>query len=176
MKLNLGCGNVRKDGFVNIDRMKTDATDVVADVFEYLMTLGNGDDPVNDGVDEVEMIHFLEHLDGPARVALMNELSRVMKVGGKIHVISPNWSTDMAYGDPTHAWPPMSAWSFYYMDKNWRDVSAPHCGYTCNFKPVINGRSTAEPWFLGLSDEQKASRMRDSVNTAILIEATLTKE
>lgn len=90
--------------------------------------------PWKDGsVEEIYSSHFLEHLDGSERVFVMNEMYRVLRWGGKAVIITPHWSNDCAYGDPTHKWPPMCNWSALYWNKAWRDVNAPHCGYTCDF-------------------------------------------
>jgi hypothetical protein len=84
-------------------------------------------------VEEVHSSHFIEHLDGSERVHFYNELYRVMKPGAKAQIIAPYWGSERAYGDPTHKWPPMTGFSFYYLDKGWREVNAPHSGYECDF-------------------------------------------
>ena len=36
MKLNLGCGNKKKDGFIGVDKFPCDAVDVISDLSERL--------------------------------------------------------------------------------------------------------------------------------------------
>jgi SAM-dependent methyltransferase len=134
LKIDLGCGNNKQEGYIGIDRIKFDKVDIV---------LNLGIDPLpfeNDTVDEVYASHFVEHLTAVERVRLFNELYRVMKVGSKMTMIVPHWSSSRAYGDPTHKWPPIGEMWFYYLGKKWRDEQAPHTdksnwedGYECDF-------------------------------------------
>lgn len=134
IKLDLGCGSKKKDGYIGIDRIKFDDVDVV-------VNLGNEPLPFeNMSVDEVHASHFIEHLTAIERCQLMNELYRVMKVDAKATIIAPHWASSRAYGDPTHQWPPIGEMWFYYLGKKWRDENAPATdqqhwsyGYKCDF-------------------------------------------
>lgn len=134
VKLDIGCGKSKKEGFIGIDRLKFDGVDIVLNVgreplpFEAIT------------VDEVHMSHFVEHLTREERCQLMNELSRVMKSGAKATIIVPSWSSSRAYGDPTHEWPPIGEMWFHYLKKEFRETQAPHTdqqhlawGYACDF-------------------------------------------
>jgi hypothetical protein len=73
-------------------------------------------------------------------VHIFNELWRVLIPGGKAAIITPHWCSNRAYGDFTHAWPPVSEMLYYYISKSWRAVNAPDndaewnpAGYTCDF-------------------------------------------
>lgn len=135
LKIDLGCGSKKKEGYIGLDRIKYDGVDIV-------MNLGVNPLPFeNDTVNEVYTSHFMEHLTAVERTYLMNELYRVMKVGSKITMIVPHWASARAYGDPTHQWPPIGEMWFYYLGKKWRDENAPHTdiennpsGYNCNFE------------------------------------------
>lgn len=134
VKLDIGCGKHKKDGFIGIDRIKFDGVDVVCRV-------GVDRLPYDDSsVDEVYMSHFIEHLTRQERCQLLNELYRVMKTGAKATVIVPSWSSSRAYGDPTHEWPPIGEMWFNYLRKEYRESDAPHTdkqyldwGYECDF-------------------------------------------
>jgi hypothetical protein len=70
----------------------------------------------------------------------MNEAYRVMKEGAKATIVTPHWASNRAYGDFTHAWPPVSEMFYYYLKQEWRSVNASHtdskwnpAGYSCNF-------------------------------------------
>ena len=134
LKIDLGCGSKKQEGFIGLDRIKFDGVDIV-------MNLGVEPLPFeNDTVDEVYASHFIEHLTVVERIQLFNELYRVMKVGAKITMIVPHWGSSRAYGDPTHKWPPIGEMWFYYLGQKWRDEQAPHTdkknwkdGYACDF-------------------------------------------
>jgi ubiquinone/menaquinone biosynthesis C-methylase UbiE len=127
MKLDLGCGTRKKEGFVGVDSIKFDGVDVVLD-------LGKEKWPwENDSVDEIHASHFMEHLTAEERVFCVNEMYRVMKKGAKATIVVPHWASSRAYGDMTHKWPPVSEFWFYYLNKEWCANNAPHSGYTCDF-------------------------------------------
>lgn len=134
MKLDLGCGGNKQPGYVGADILPFDGkVDVVFDLRTTPWPWKDGE------VEEVFSSHFVEHLTGQERIGFFNELGRVMKTGAKALLITPNWAHACAYGDPTHQWPPMSSWYPLYLQKAWRDVNAPHVGYTCDFDWMVGG-------------------------------------
>lgn len=138
IRLDIGCGTNKRPGHIGIDVLKFDGVDVVMDVRKTPWPYKD------DSVDGIFTSHFIEHLTGPERIEFFNECYRVMKPGAKIQIIVPDWTHDRAYGDPTHQWPPMSRWSFLYINREWREKNAPHVGYKCHFSGPING--SMEPW------------------------------
>lgn len=134
LKLNLGCGKSRMEGYVNVDRRKFDGVDQVAELTERW--------PWPDGiVEEVHMSHVLEHFTGKERVHIFNELYRILVPRGKATIITPHWCSNRAYGDFTHQWPPVSEMLYYYVSKEWRATNAPDNdiewnpeGYSCDFE------------------------------------------
>jgi SAM-dependent methyltransferase len=134
VKLDIGCGTKKHEGFIGIDRLKFDGVDVVCEV-------GVAPLPYDDNtVDEVYSSHFLEHLAAGERIQFVNELFRVMKPGAKATIIVPHYASSRAYGDPTHQWPPIGEFWFFYLKKEWRMANAPHTdhehweqGYRCDF-------------------------------------------
>jgi len=134
LKLDLGCGKNKKPGFTGVDRIKFEGVDEVCDLRKKW--------PWADGsVTEVHCSHFLEHLAAMERIHFANELWRVLIPGGSAQIIVPHWCSSRAYGDMTHQWPPVSEFWFWYLDKNWRAVNAPHDdaehnpkGYRCDFE------------------------------------------
>lgn len=134
IKLDLGCGSRKKEGFLGVDQYPMDNVDVVLDI-------GTAPWPWEDGsVEEIHASHFLEHLTAMQRVHFMNEAFRVLKDGGKATIITPHWASNRAYGDFTHQWPPVAEMFFYYLKQEWRNTQAPHTdkkwnpqGYSCNF-------------------------------------------
>jgi len=139
LKLDIGCGKNKKDGFVGVDIIPFDGVDRV-------FNAGKETWPFNDGeVDEVYCSHFLEHLEADERIHFVNNLYRVMSDDAKATIITPHWCSARAYGDLTHKWPPVSEFWFYYLNKDWRAENAPHnTGYICDFDAT---------WGYGLSKE-----------------------
>lgn len=136
LKLDLGCGKNKKGpDWTGVDSMAFEGVDVVCDLVKANkkgeFVLWQWDDST---VDEIHASHFVEHLTGPQRIHFVNEAYRVLKPGAKITIITPHWNSCRAYGDLTHAWPPVSEFWFYYLSTDWRAVNAPHnVDYKCNF-------------------------------------------
>lgn len=136
MKLDIGCGSRKQEGFEGVDQFPFEGVDHVFDLNEKW--------PFEDGsVDEIYASHVIEHFTGQQRVHIMNEMYRVMKVGAKATIITPHWASCRAYGDPTHQWPPVSEFWFYYLSREWRvtQKNAPHTdisvnpqGFNCDFE------------------------------------------
>jgi hypothetical protein len=128
VKIDIGCGKTKQEGWIGIDKIKFDGVD-------HVMDAGKDKWPfTDDSVEEARASHFLEHLTGPERIHFVNELHRVLKKGAKCQIITPHWASGRAFGDLTHAWPPVSEFWYYYLLKSWRDVNAPHnTDYTCDF-------------------------------------------
>jgi SAM-dependent methyltransferase len=147
LKLDLGCGKNKQQGFHGVDIIKFDGVDTILD-------LGSSPWPWDDGsVGEVYCSHFLEHLDAPQRIHFFNELYRVLTKDGKAQIIIPHWRSGRAYADLTHKWPPVVEFFWYYLDKNWRAVNAPHLDLNCDFNCTW-GYSLAHPWNLKNTEAQ----------------------
>lgn len=135
MRIDIGCGPNKAEGFIGLDQHPFDGVD-------HVLILGRERLPFDDDtVDEARMSHFLEHLAARERCQLLNELHRVMKTGAQCAVICPHWASSRAYGDPTHQWPPIGEMFWYYLKREWRDQNAPHTdakhwpdGYACDFE------------------------------------------
>lgn len=171
LRLDIGCGKNKKEGFIGLDQYAMEGVDWVVNlnwkhwvIKPDVVTPTWGDwEHTLDGrrlsdnsVDEVHCSHFIEHLTAIERVRFMNELYRVMKPGAKATLIAPHWASNRAYGDFTHQWPPIAEMWFYYLSKEWRKTQAPHNdkewnpdGYDCDFEagwgysyhPALNGRN-----------------------------------
>lgn len=99
MKLNLGCGHNRIDGFWNVDKHEP---------ADQLVDLERRPWPWHDNsVDHVVAIHVMEHLGASPDVFLgvMSELYRVCAHQAKIELVVPSpWHDDFV-NDPTHVRP-----------------------------------------------------------------------
>lgn len=135
-KLDFGAGPNPREGFEGVDQYPFDGK------VKYVLDIAKDEWPFPDNsVEEAHASHFVEHLTGVERMRFCNNLYRVMKDGAKASIIIPHWASCRAYGDPTHQWPPVSEFWFYYLSKEWRMANAPHCdssllegGFNCNFE------------------------------------------
>jgi SAM-dependent methyltransferase len=90
-KLNLGCGEFRKAGYVNVDFHSVSKPDVTHDlnVFPYPFE--------SEQFDVIEADHLLEHLNDPFMV--MREIHRIAKSGCKIQVKVPHFSRGFTHAE-----------------------------------------------------------------------------
>jgi SAM-dependent methyltransferase len=98
MKLNIGSGHKRYDGFLNIDDDPLVNPDYVVNLEEAKLPFEN------DSVEEIRAYHILEHI-GDGFIPLMQEFYRICKHGAVIDIIAPHHNHEVFYGDPTHKRP-----------------------------------------------------------------------
>ena len=107
-KLNLGCGFRKIENYINIDNRSEVEPDLVCDVMKGL--------PYEDSsIDEVRAFDFLEHIPIGTTVAVIEEIWRVLKPGGKFESFTPDAETGQgAFQDPTHVsfWV-QNSWLYY---------------------------------------------------------------
>ncbi len=82
VKLNLGAGDDRRDGYVSVD-LRPEVADVVCDV-RKLEHWGDGE------VDEILALDILEHFPGDQTNQILGEWVRVLRPGGTLTVRVPN--------------------------------------------------------------------------------------
>ena len=93
--IELGCGtNKRHADAIGIDALDYPCVDIVGDIYEVLAQFPSG------CVDKVYSYHFIEHVESVSR--LLEELARVVKIGGEIELVAPHHSNPHFYSDPTH--------------------------------------------------------------------------
>jgi len=160
IKLNLACGDKKKEGFIGIDITETDSTDIIHDLNVYPW-------PFEDNsVDEIYCSHYIEHIphdstgtllyklllevssfeellskvkelpeDFPSdgMIKFMNEVYRILKPKCKTTLVAPYYKSERAFGDPTHV-RYIGDLSFPYYNKEWRDNNKlSHYGINCDF-------------------------------------------
>lgn len=135
VKLDFGCGPHKREGFEGVDAIGFVGVDHVVDLTKTPWKWKD------ESVAEAHCSHFLEHLTAWQRVGFCNELYRILVPGGTCQIIVPHWASCRAYGDPSHQWPPVSEFWFYYLNKDWRAANAPHTdakhvtgGFECHFE------------------------------------------
>ena len=115
MKLNLGSGLKRYDGFLNID------DDPLVNP-DYLINLEQARFPFPDNsVEEIKAYHVLEHI-GDGYIPLIQELYRICKHGALIDIVVPHHNHEVFYGDPTHR-RPITVNGMYLFSKKYCDNS-----------------------------------------------------
>jgi hypothetical protein len=128
IKLDLGCGQNKREGFKGIDFVQRDGVDIVYDLFTFPWPLKDN------SVGEAHCSHFFEHVPGMLRGKFMDELYRVMVDGAQATFITPYYSSMRAVQDFTHQWPPISETSYLYFNKGWRDANKlDHYPVKCDF-------------------------------------------
>ena len=155
LKIDLACGDNKKEGFVGIDIVKTSSADYVMDLTQYPWNIESN------SVEEINCSHYIEHIphdtvnlkklikdcntfeefklkiedhdqkDG--FIKFFNEIYRILKPDGKVTIVAPYYTSIRAFGDPTHT-RYIGDWSFLYLNKEWRNVNKlGHYGIETNF-------------------------------------------
>lgn len=94
-KLNLGCGDNKLFGFINIDVEASCKPDVICDFTKNKLPYRTG------SVDEVVMFHVIEHINKRSHKFILGEVWRVLRAGGTLLISYPeflkcveNWTTN----------------------------------------------------------------------------------
>lgn len=93
--LELGCGSKKKHAdAIGIDALDYAGVDIVGDALEIIRAFPD------ESVSAVYTYHFLEHVDDVP--LLLEELARVLRVGGTLSIVVPHFSSPYFYSDITH--------------------------------------------------------------------------
>ena len=84
LKLHLGCGNIRLDGFINIDIRQTAATDKIMDISDLAEFSDNS-------VDLIYASNCLEHFSFRVVADILHEWGRVLRTGGELILRVPDF-------------------------------------------------------------------------------------
>lgn len=125
LRVQLGGGEDKKKGYINIDILDLPTVDIVADITKGI--------PLPDSsVIEVTADYLFEHI--PDTVALMQELYRICKPGAKVRIKVPYFKSTAAFKDPTHV-SFFTERTFEYFDPDFVDKGVlPEYKLTMNFK------------------------------------------
>ncbi len=108
IRLDIGCGENKQPEFVGMDRRKLPGVDIKHDleVFPY---------PLPDACCiAIVGSHIVEHIKPWLMLDFMNELWRIMKVGGQLAFVHPYGVNDLYVQDPTHCNPcNVATWQYF---------------------------------------------------------------
>jgi SAM-dependent methyltransferase len=98
LRLNLGCGQAKLPGYVNVDKVAACAPDQIVDLERFPWPFADN------SADEVLLHHVLEHLGATSDtyLAIIKELYRICKPGAVVRVVVPHPRHDSFLSDPTH--------------------------------------------------------------------------
>lgn len=158
VKLDLGAGENPREGFESVDKLAPNAKHKL-DLLRFPWPWADS------SVDELHCSHFIEHIpmeyvptgldyvktsDGLTMPverahagkdlleAFFDECYRILKPGGKMHVIWPDCKNERAFQDPTHRRFIPRAF-LYYLSKSWREQNnLSHCHGDCDFGFTVN--------------------------------------
>lgn len=116
LKLNFGCGEIKVDGFTGVD-LYAPSADLKVDLFKFPLPWKDGE------VSAILASHFCEHIPAKLRWPFFDECWRILKPGGVMQIVVPNFKSERAYGDNTHEWPPFTTFSLYYLNRQWREAN-----------------------------------------------------
>ena len=117
-KLNIGCGNDIKRGWINHDLVKLEGVDIAHDLTKFPWPWQDSE------FDEVYMKDVLEHL--PDTIKTLEEIHRITKPNAKIYIAVPYWNSWEAVTDPTHK-AQFNEFTFQFFDPNhWRCKNRPY--------------------------------------------------
>lgn len=130
--------------------------------------------PCYDGsIGEVYSAFFFNRVPGRRRFHFMDELWRVLILGGKATIIVPYWTSPRAIQDPMAEWPPLCEQSFLYFNKQFRENNKVYTEAKCDFDFTYGFQFDAEA--MTRNDEARAFWLKHYFNVANDLWVTLTK-
>lgn len=181
MKLNLGCGTRKLDGYVNVDNAPLCAPDRLVDLERLPWPFESA------SAEEIVLSHVLEHLgQAPALfLGIMGELYRVCRPDALVRITVPHPRHDDYLGDPTHVRPITLAGMELFSKRKNREWQAKGQGQTplalmldIDFEIVSANANADEPWRTRLlkrqiSAEEMAHAVRSYNNVIKSVEIVL---
>lgn len=173
-RVNLACGQIKKEGYIGIDSVATEAADIVHDLMTFPW-------PFEDGsVYEFTCDHFVEHIpiqlvDGSfGMIKFMEEVWRCLTPGGTIHITAPYYSSMRAWQDPTHTRAITDVTFAYFNKAQVEAMKMDHYSGKCNFEQLSRKYYITPEWEAA-AEEAKAWAMKHYNNVVADIGFVLRK-
>ena len=96
IKLDIGCGGNKQNGFIGLDVRKLDGVDIVHNLEKFPYPI-----PEN-SCSTILGSHIIEHIKPWYTIPLFDELWRMMKEGGQLVLSTPYAGSPGFWQDPTH--------------------------------------------------------------------------
>lgn len=125
LRLDLGCGERKQQGYIGVDFKEVKGVDVVCNLEEYPWPFKD------DSVIEIRASHYIEHVKDIK--SFMEECYRIMTNGGIITFTAPYYTSIRATQDFTHV-RSISENTFLYFNQPWlKSQLLYHYGVGCDF-------------------------------------------
>jgi SAM-dependent methyltransferase len=165
MKLDVGCGQKTKEGYVGMDISPDVGAEYVWSWEEYPWPFAD------ESVEEINACHVLEHTKDLMK--FMNECHRILKKGGKMHVECPYHTSTGAWQDPTHT-RAISEMTFVYFNRRTREQwKLDHYPITADFE--FSYIHVLGPEWINKPDQQRSFAIEHYFNVCRTILVELTK-
>lgn len=135
LRVDLACGQRKKEGFQGIDAVKIDGVDIVHNLLQFPWPFED------ESVYEFNCEHFVEHI--PIQLAdgsygmnqFMEEVYRCLMPSGTIRICAPYYASQEAWQDPTHC-RAITDRTFAYYNQKVTQGQLDHYMPKCNFIEV----------------------------------------
>lgn len=107
--LDVGCGVKKAPNAIGIDRNPASAADVLCDLDHFPYPFADN------SFDRLRAVHVIEHVDNVIRT--MEEFHRLVRGGGRVHLVTPHYTDFSSFCDPTHRWH-LNSFSFRYFGED----------------------------------------------------------
>lgn len=96
IRLNIGCGHNRIEGYINIDILNLPNVDQVLDIRHTLLPFGDN------SIDEILLFHTIEHIEEKYHKDIFKEFHRVLEPEGSLFISYPEFKVCAQYYIDNH--------------------------------------------------------------------------
>ena len=121
--LDIGCGDNKYPNSLGMDKRQLKNIDIVHDIEDLPWPI------LSNSFHEIKMFHVMEHLKPWLTIGIMDEIWRILILGGTLELIMPVAGSTAFYSDPTHI-------------KSWNIHTVEYFNIESNFKKIYNPK----PW------------------------------
>jgi len=141
LKLNLGSGYRKQEGYLNIDNRQECDPDLALDISKGLPFEDNS-------IDEIRTFDIIEHVEIGKVLPLIEEIYRVLKPDGIWESFSPSTDGRGAFQDPTHCSFHNINSHLYWMDDAYRDLYGTKAKFSGELKDIDSGNGVIHTYSL----------------------------